>query len=50
MRPTGLGAGIDKDRPDYTIYCGGWTMAASMRRAAVQIGSLVLVDDGSPAR
>ena len=24
MRPTGLGAGIDKDRPDYTIYCGGW--------------------------
>ena len=24
MRPTGLGAGIDKDRPDYTVYCGGW--------------------------
>ena len=23
MRPTGLGAGIDNDRPDYTVYCGG---------------------------
>ena len=26
MRPTGLGAGIDKDRPDYTIYSGGWAV------------------------
>ena len=24
MRPTGLGSGIDKDRPDYAVYCGGW--------------------------
>jgi uncharacterized protein (DUF736 family) len=24
FRPTGLGSGIDKDRPDYTVYCGGW--------------------------
>jgi hypothetical protein len=24
MHPTGLGAGIDKDRPDYTIYSGEW--------------------------
>ena len=24
LRPTGLGAGIDKDRPDYTIYTGEW--------------------------
>jgi hypothetical protein len=22
MRPTGLGAGIDKDRPDYSVYSG----------------------------
>jgi hypothetical protein len=22
MRPTGLGSGIDKDRPDYGVYCG----------------------------
>ena len=26
VRPTGLGAGIDKDRRDYTIYCGGWAI------------------------
>jgi hypothetical protein len=26
MRPTDLGAGIDKDRPDYTVYCGGWAI------------------------
>jgi hypothetical protein len=24
MRPTGLGSGIDKDRPDYTVYSGEW--------------------------
>ena len=24
MRPTGLGSGIDKDRPDYTVFTGGW--------------------------
>ena len=24
LRPTGLGSGIDKDRPDYTVYCGEW--------------------------
>jgi hypothetical protein len=24
MRPSGLGSGIDKDRPDYTVYCGEW--------------------------
>ena len=24
MRPTGLGSEIDKDRPDYTVYCGEW--------------------------
>ena len=26
MCPTGLGSGIDKDRPDYTVYCGGWAI------------------------
>ena len=26
LRPTGLGAGIDKDRPDYAIYSGGWAV------------------------
>ena len=24
LRPTGLGSGIDKDRPDLTVYCGEW--------------------------
>ena len=24
MRPTGLGSGIDKDRPDYTVVTGEW--------------------------
>ena len=24
MRPTGLGTGIDKDRPDYTVVTGEW--------------------------
>jgi hypothetical protein len=24
LRPTGLGSAIDKDRPDYTVYCGEW--------------------------
>ena len=22
--PDRLGSGIDKDRPDYSVYCGGW--------------------------
>ena len=26
LRPTGLGSGIDKDRTDYAIYCGGWAV------------------------
>ena len=26
LRPTGLGSGFDKDRPDYTIYSGGWAV------------------------
>ena len=24
LRPTGLGSGIDKDRADYSVFCGGW--------------------------
>ena len=26
LRPTGLGAGIDKDRPDYMVFSGGWAI------------------------
>ena len=24
LRPSGLGSGIDKDRPDYTVVTGEW--------------------------
>ena len=24
LRPTCLGSGLDKDRPDYPVYCGEW--------------------------
>jgi hypothetical protein len=24
LRPAGLGSGIDKDRPDYAVFTGGW--------------------------
>jgi hypothetical protein len=24
MRRAGLSSGIDQDRADYTVYCGGW--------------------------
>ena len=38
LRPTGLGSGIDKNRPDYTIVTGEWEVGgirstASSRRA-----------------
>ena len=29
LRPTGLGAGIDKDRPDFTIQSGEWGVSTS---------------------
>jgi hypothetical protein len=25
-RPAGLGAGIDKDRRDYAVFCCGWAV------------------------
>ena len=35
LRATGLGSGIDKDRPDYTVFTGEWESAASTKPAAV---------------
>ena len=35
MRPTGLGAGIDKDRPDYTVYSGEWAIGRIYETRAV---------------
>jgi hypothetical protein len=26
MRPAGLSSGIDKDRGDYTVFCGEWNI------------------------
>jgi hypothetical protein len=34
LRPPGLGSGIDKNRQDYTVYGGGWPLAASAKPAA----------------
>jgi hypothetical protein len=34
MRPAGLSSGIDKDRPDYTMYCGEWAVDRIMKAAA----------------
>ena len=31
IRPTGLGAGIDKDRQDFAIYSGGWAVGRNVR-------------------
>ena len=35
LRPTGLGSGIYKDRPDYTVSTGEWEVGRIYRRAAV---------------
>ena len=26
LRPAGLSSGIDKDRADYTVFCGEWNI------------------------
>ena len=33
MRPTGLGHGVYKDVPDYSIFCGEWCIGRIIRRA-----------------
>ena len=45
LRPTGLGSGIDKDRPDYTVYSGGWESAHLSDPRRSRQSALVLVDD-----
>jgi hypothetical protein len=36
LRPSGLGSGIDKDRPDYTVFTGEWEIGRIYQaRAAV---------------
>ena len=45
MRPTGLGTGIDKDRPDYTVYTGEWEVTRIYETRRSRQSALVLVDD-----
>jgi hypothetical protein len=33
IRTTGLGSGIDKDRPDYTVFTGDWAVGRPRQRA-----------------
>jgi hypothetical protein len=39
MRPTGLASPVDKDRQDFTIYCGGLAMGIFGRVSSVSGGS-----------
>jgi hypothetical protein len=43
LRPTGLGPGIDKDRPDYTVFTGEWEIGASTRPWWSRQSALVLI-------
>jgi hypothetical protein len=38
LRPTGLGSRIDKDRADYTVFCGEWNIGRiyEVRRTIMQ--------------
>ena len=46
LRPTGLGSGIDKDRPDYTVYCGA---AGQNTRIAPRLSHGVQPGNDGPA-
>ena len=35
LRPTGLGSGIDKDRPGYTVCTGEWEVGRIYQTRAV---------------
>ena len=45
LRPTSLGAGIDKDRQDFTIYSGEWAVGRIRDTGRSQSPALVLVTD-----
>ena len=49
MRPTGLGSGIDKDRPDYAVFSGKWAGRPHLPDARrSRPSALVLVVDRQP--
>ena len=46
LRPSGLGSGIDKDRPDYIVSSGQWDVGRIYQvRGGPENMRLVLVDD-----
>jgi hypothetical protein len=45
MRPTGLGSGIDKDRPDYTVFTGEWEIGRIYQTRGGPESLLVLVHE-----
>src|SRR5215208_6191513 len=46
LRPTSLGSGIDKDRPDYTVFIGEWEIGRIYQtRGGPRPSALVLVDE-----
>ena len=46
LRPVRLGSGIDKDRPDYTVFTGEWEVGRIYEtRGGPDNSALVLVVD-----
>ena len=46
LRPTGRGSGIDKDRPDYTVFSGEWEIGRIYQtRGGSRQFALVLVHE-----
>ena len=49
MRPTGLGSGIDKDRPDYGVIAASGVLAALPDARRSREPALVLVANRQPS-
>jgi hypothetical protein len=49
LRTSGLGSGIDKDRPDYTVFSGEWGIGRIYMMRGGLIASLVLVAHRQPS-
>jgi hypothetical protein len=45
LRPTGLGSGIDKDRPDYSVFTGEWNIGRIYQTRRPRQSALVLVHE-----
>jgi hypothetical protein len=50
LRPSGLSSGIDKDRPDYTVYTGEWEVGRIYHHALSRLPSHEGGGDGARAR